>query len=433
MRESQPLLFKSLGAAAFRTARSSFAGSIFVRAGTLALGFVVTTIVARLLGPGEYGRYVFALMIVTLVAVPMQSGLATLVVREVARASAEEAWGRVRGIRFFSNAGVTAMSLLAVFTGAGVLMVRGGGSSLWLWSGLLLPLICLATLRDATLRGLGRVVIGQLSDGIVRPVCLGALALVWLVDSHTATAAMKLHVFAASVAFVVGAVLTHFALSGRSRSAVREYRSREWLRSLGPFSLIAGVQVANASVGILLLKVLASDVDIAHYRIAELGGTLVLIGMIAGEMVLAPRIATLYAANQVKTLQRQIISFTRAMLLSAVAVASVGLLFGEFFIATLIGVEYLPAFSAFAIVAVAQTFNSATGAVGSLMTMTGHEAVVLGSLVLALLVNLVVDIALVPDHGAVGAATGLAASIVTWNVLLTYRAWRLTGIRSLPW
>ncbi|MDP4917209.1 MAG: oligosaccharide flippase family protein, partial [Haliea sp.] len=55
-------------------------------ASTLAT-FAVAILLARCLGPTGYGTYTFALTLVSLIALPLQGGLSSLVVREAAKLS----------------------------------------------------------------------------------------------------------------------------------------------------------------------------------------------------------------------------------------------------------------------------------------------------------------------------------------------------------
>src|SRR5690606_1192087 len=75
----------------------------------------------------------------------------------------------------------------------------------------LMPLIALSLTRGAALRGLGRVVVGQLPDNIARPATLIILALMsmWLAPEHAPTphGAMFLHVLAGLLALILATAL----------------------------------------------------------------------------------------------------------------------------------------------------------------------------------------------------------------------------------
>jgi O-antigen/teichoic acid export membrane protein len=82
------------------------------------------------------------------------------------------------------------------------------------------------------------------------------------------------------------------------------------------------------------------------------------------------------------------------------------------------GADFGAADVALAVVSVGQLANVATGSVGVLLVMTGHQReAALGTAAGAVL-NVGLAIALIPALGAIGAAVAAAASTIVSNVLL---------------
>jgi len=99
-------------------------GSLALKLGSTALGFLLAILLARTLGPEGYGVYAFVFAIVSLLAIPTQLGLPQLVVRETAKAQAAEQWGLMRGLWRWSTLAVWLFS-------SGVLVLAFAG--LWLF------------------------------------------------------------------------------------------------------------------------------------------------------------------------------------------------------------------------------------------------------------------------------------------------------------
>lgn len=118
-----------------------------------------------------------------------------------------------------------------------------------------MPLIAFGNIRGATLRGLRKVVQGQLPEEVVRPLVLillvcGVFALgVELTPENT----MQYTVWAALASFAVGAVLLILAMPPEVRRAEPSYETKAWIGSLIPLSLITSIQLVNAQVGIVVL------------------------------------------------------------------------------------------------------------------------------------------------------------------------------------
>ena len=187
------------------------ASSSMIRVAGLGVTLVTSVVLARFLGPEGFGYYSFALAVVTIVGLPVHGGLATLTLRETAKAHAGKKWGLLRGLWNWTNtiAVFLSLGLMVVFAVLAWLsadqVVPLGGMATLLVSLLLLPLIAMAQKHGAAIRGLHRPVLGVVPDSIVRPFCLiGLLSLVWFDGgSITPRSAMQLHVLAAIVAMVI--------------------------------------------------------------------------------------------------------------------------------------------------------------------------------------------------------------------------------------
>jgi O-antigen/teichoic acid export membrane protein len=83
----------------------------------------------------------------------------------------------------------------------------------------------------------------------------------------------------------------------------------------------------------------------------------------------------------------------------------------------LFGPVYQAGSDAVLVLAGAMLFATGCGMVQTVLNMAGRTAWNLGNAVLALTINVTVDLLLIPDLGIVGAAIGWAAALVTVNLL----------------
>jgi O-antigen/teichoic acid export membrane protein len=77
------------------------------------------------------------------------------------------------------------------------------------------------------------------------------------------------------------------------------------------------------------------------------------------------------------------------------------------------------------ILAIAQLVNAATGPVATSLYMKGEVAFFAGSVIVSALFNIAGNLALVPDYGAVGAATSTATAIANLAQYLRARYLRI--------
>lgn len=413
-----------------------FLGSGALKVAHALLTLAVAIFLARELGPEGYGIYAFAFALVSLLAIPSQIGLPTLVVREVARYQLKAEWGYLRGLLSRANQAVLALSILFMLGAALVAwfladVVDETELETFAWALLLVPLVALGNLRGAALRGLRKVVQGQLPEMLLRPALLLLfVGVTFALGGLTPSNAMALHVLAAILAFGAGVVMLLRAIPPQMHTASPAFETNAWIRSILPLSLISGMQVINSQTDIVMLGLLATNEDVGIYRIAIQGATLVSFSIAAINTVIAPQISRLYHSGDMTKLQRMVTLSARAILLTSLPLAAVLIFFGEPILGLVFGKEYSEGHVALAILCAGQLVNAVMGSVGYLLNMTGHEKDTAKGLMVAALSNIVLNLALIPLFGMEGAAVATAFSLAVWNILLYRQVKRRIGIDS---
>jgi O-antigen/teichoic acid export membrane protein len=395
---------------------------------------------AKLLGPAGYGVFSYALALVALLSIPSELGVPNLAVREIAVANARKNWGQMRGFIAWAHATVAITSGVLVIIGSAALLTWGHhltpSKAACLWLGLLLvPMLSLGALRDAMLRGLRKVLLGQLPQPIIRPLALLImLAVLWQLgtDLSKPEKIMQLHIISVGIGFAFGVFFFLKFNPAELRTAEREFRSSIWLKSSIPFGLTAALQLINGRTDIIMLGFFRSDAEIGVYRVAAQLGATVIFAMQAINVVQGPHIAHLFAQGDMKKLQRMITRSAQAVLLFAVPVVIVIILFGEYIIGFIYGEAYQAAYLPLVILCAGQLVNAAMGAVGSLLNMTGHERDTMKSVLMAAIVNVVLSLTLIPLFGIVGAAIATASTLTVWNFVMWRKVRERIGIESSP-
>jgi O-antigen/teichoic acid export membrane protein len=426
-----------LGAGGLRTELTrGVIGSVAIKFVNVLLGLAISVILARVLAPEGYGIYAFAMAVMSLLAIPVQVGLPTLIVREVASYQQDGYWSYLRGILRWANR-VTIILSLAVGTAAVAVLIGLGGriDRIQLltigWALVLLPLLALNNIRGAVLRGLRRVVLGQIPELLVRPCVFILLLTIFLFYKELSPPqAMALNCASVAAAFLVGLALLFVFFPPETQSIAPEYEKRRWLVSIGPLSLLAGLQFISGQTDIFMLGVLATKQDVGLYRVAYMGASLVVFMLTSVNIVMGPYISRLHNSGDKERLQKMLRSSARFILLAALPVAAVFIVFGKVLLEIIYGAGYIAAYRPLVILCFGQVINAAMGSVGLILNMTGHERETLKGVAVATGINVLLNIALIPRYGSVGAATATAVSIVIWNILLFRAVWVRLGIRS---
>jgi O-antigen/teichoic acid export membrane protein len=146
--------------------------------------------------------------------------------------------------------------------------------------------------------------------------------------------------------------------------------------------------------------------------------------------VVAPQFSRLYAQSNMAHMQVIATQSARAVLLLAVPIALLLILAGGVLLGWIFGAEFISARAPLAILAVGQLVNAAFGSVGFLLNMTGHEAVNARILWQSALLNILLNVVLIPIFGMNGAAVATAMSLAFWNVSLYRQVKNRLGIIS---
>lgn len=402
------------------------AGVGLLKVGSMVAAILVTILLARILGPAAFGSYAFAFSLASLLTLPILQGLPVLVVREVAREAPEHRVGLAATLlRFSDRLGVSAGVLLALVLAAAMALgvaSQFGDDLLLSMSAIALPLVMVATLvRGSVIRAWGRAVAGQVPDMVVRPVLLLSFLLVlMLVPRPTAGMAMSLHLLAAAVALAVSVWLAaRYAPSHHGGVQPPSMPVGTWLRTLLPLSTVAGMQLINSQVDLVLLGFLGSAEDVGVYRVATTLALQVSFVLTVVNAVAAPKFARLYREGRLDELRRvNRLGAAAAFALGAVVFA-IYAFFGRPLISLAVGPAYLGAFVPLMVLSGAHLLTLWAGTTNVLLNMIGRERDVMTAALVATAVNITLNFILIPRLGLLGAACSSAGSLVVWRGMLS--------------
>lgn len=410
--------------------------AIFVQVGSIIAGLVASVVLARALGPEAYGIYAFVLALVTLLGLPVQLGLPTMIVRETARA-AQSGRGELIGEvwRWSDRVMLVMSSVVVCISGAYICLVTGADSTrmLALICALpLVPLIGFSEARGAAIRGLRRVALGTAPDKILRPLLLaGTISVIGWVSAVPLTAA-DVYLVHCGVALVTVIVASVIAIRIRPNLSANTPISLSWSRisALLPLSALAGLQVVSQNTDILMLGVLALDAEIGLYRVALSGANMALFGLTAINLVSQPYFAGYYSAGDHHKLQIIASGGARISLLASLLFLALFWFDGIWLLSLVYGEDYAGAFWALVLLCLSQVVSAFFGSAGNLLIMSGREWIAVIGLIASTLVNVGLNWLLIPLYGIEGAAVATGISIVVWNTVLWFATWVTLNIDS---
>jgi O-antigen/teichoic acid export membrane protein len=406
------------------------ASAMVIRVASTGVGLAAALILARALGPAQYGTYAWAFTLVSALALPAMLGTDQLLVRDVA---VERSSGNLAGARAIVAGAqrlVLAASLLLALACVLVIVVWGPEHDRprALAIGLpMLPFIAAVGIQQGALQGLQRVTAALVPGTLLRQaafVLFVAVAALALGESFSAEWAVALQGVASLGGWAVGAVLLRRALP-RGGGVVG---FRTLLRSGSvAMGMSAGVLALDSQVGLLVLGAGHSAREAGIYAVATSVTAVFSVLLFAMRTPLAPVLARLHSGEEPERLARAVAGATRGVFALSM-LAALPLLVIPDTVLSIFGSGFEHGAGALRLLAVANLINAFAAFNGLLLMMTGHERSAARASAWGLALNVVLCLALVPPVGAEGAAAAYLASVALRNLLNTAQARRLLGL-----
>ena len=190
---------------------------------------------------------------------------------------------------------------------------------------------------------------------------------------------------------------------------------------------LEALRFVNGRIDILLLGVLAGISDVGIYSMAVASAAFVPTLLRALVSIFGPIISALHSRGEMELLQRLFRTTTRWCLgltwpLVAVLVVFAPTVMGVF------GEAFRAGSTALVWLVVGQLIHVATGAVGNLLVMSGHQRLELGSVAFTAMVTVTAAWLCIPRWGIEGAAAAVALGLALANVLRVFWVWRRLGL-----
>ena len=167
----------------------------------------------------------------------------------------------------------------------------------------------------------------------------------------------------------------------------------------------------------LMLRFLDSTIQLGIYDIALRLSNISLLGILSLNAMAEPKFAEFFARNEMTGLKRFVGRMTWTGMIISTPVIAVLAIFPDFWLGLFgEGSDYLEGQSTLHILLIGQAVSVFCGAVLVLLNMTGHQRSVQTILVVASLLNIVLNALLIPYMGIDGAAWATVISTGVWNI-----------------
>lgn len=405
--------------------------------------FALVVVITRGLGIGDAGAFLEATAMFQILATAGQLGADTGLARFLPAALALQQPSRLRrltAVAFLPVLGIGVVTGAVAFACAGPLgnvVAEGRHQPDFVTSfrvlAVFVPVGAAYFVLQTATRALGTmvpaVVVERLGRAALSPLAMLAV-LAWdLGPAAIAGAWITPYVVAiVPLALWYRALLRRFAdrLDGEEAGPAGAIGGQFW-RFSAPRAVAGIFQVAVLWLDVLLVGALASPAAAAVYAASSRWLVAGLFVALAVNQAFQPQISGLLAAGALdrarllfQTSTAWVVTFVWPIYLTLAVFGGV--------LVRIFGREYEQGATALAILAVAGLVGSASGPVAMVLLMAGRSSANLAITAVALLVNIVANVILVPRMGVEGAAVAWALSIAVANGLALWQVWRRIGI-----
>ena len=400
--------------------------SLALRVLGLLASFLIGIVLARALGPADYGIYG---LVTTLVALAMTAGtLGTpqLAVRDLAVVAAKgESAAVASKIRRFDRAvSLVSIAIAVLIAAVGWWLTRGEPqySALILPAALLVPLTAWTTLIAAELRGLGHMLKGQWMDSFARPALAVVIPAAWVLAGIALRVdhALWIQVLVAGLAVLISWIWIRQASPNRPPFDSTE-NSQPWLKAASFLMAVDLLRVLGGTYGIVMMGWLDDDVALGMFRVAFACNIVVALPVTILHVILAPNVARLHKENRKAELQRLLSLTSAAMVAMVIPIAVAAYWIGRPAIELVFGAEYGPAWLPLFYLCVAQLAYGLFGMGPILLSMCDAERNLFTIYVVSTVTGVAAAYPLILAYGATGAAMAMVVSngligLLSWNV-----------------
>ncbi len=390
------------------------------------------------LGAAAFGVYTSATTIGLLLSALSQLGLHSAAVYFGARARAAGDDAAVKGVVF----GSLALNLAAGLVVTGATLAAAWVLPSWFESSDVARGVLVAA-PIALFRPIARTLVGFVNAaGDVRgtaratyvtlPVSMLACTALCVALGLGVQAAIVAHTLS-FVFFMLDGAATTWRRYGRALGdrAVASKPSVRALLAYGvPMSIPDALFRTNLQLDILILTWWVSSVDVGHYRAAVSLAMLGAIPTAAVRTAFRPMVADLIARGEQARLGPLTDIASRGLLVVALPLF-LGVALVPDVLLSVFGASFHAAAGALLWLMVGQIVGVAVAPASTVLAMGGYARLELRNGVIALVINLALDLLLVPSLGPVGAAIGSAVSVTVWAVMRAVQVWRAVGVSPL--
>lgn len=401
--------------------RSVFHALLFRLSG-LGLIFLLQVMLARLMGPSNYGDYTVIITTVNLLLVLSVFGFDSSILRFLPSFIAKKDYSSANGFVRFSYRMITILSILCSIGLFIFLLTKAKKNNIafsegLFWGVLLIPFLAFVYQASAVLRSLNKIKTSLLSVYFLFPVLMGLTCLYYYYSNNrlTVDAAMLINLGCSAAICIFINRRARKVLKEQAPSENLTFESRKWISVSSILFFTTAFDLLLRQSDILMVSYFLGNTKAGYYSVAAKLALLASLGLSVADYVFMPKIAALFESRQLMKLQQFVRNSSLQILSITLPVVFLLFLGGKWilgFFGNAFSFSYVPLI----ILLCGQVINAMTGMVGGLMSMTGYQKTFFAFYFFAFIIQFTLNIILIPIFDIVGAAIGSSLAMIFLNI-----------------
>ena len=394
--------------------------ALIIRILASAITYVSIILLARWMGPSDYGLYSFAIAWMSLLAYPATLGMPGAAVRFVGQYAAANDWQRVVGfmqasswLAFGCGTLIATLTIPAVVYFKPYLNPDYVAPTIVALAGI--PFVALTIVRSEAIRGLGWLALAWGPLQLGQPLLLLIMTATMVFCAMQLTAAVG--IFASILAYATTLGVQWRVLRGRLGTRIEAEPNVNLGLWLGVAVSFVWIYLASAiliQADIIVVGIFLKPEDVAIYSAAAATSRLVSFPLDAATALSAPKFAAFHAQQRQLDLQALVSDVTRWTFWPSLAIAIAFIAFGSM-VLRLFGPGFEKGYATLLILTLGQLVNAFTGPLTSLLNMTGHQIVTARVLSMSAIFGVALGLAFTRIWGSVGTAIAFSGAMILWN------------------
>jgi len=189
-----------------------------------------------------------------------------------------------------------------------------------------------------------------------------------------------------------------------------------------------GMYILIANTDIIMLGYFVNEKQTVIYSVS-LGLVLMMTIIITSiRSFSAPKFSQLHHENKIRELSVLARQTSKLSFILITPIVLFLIIFGQFFLKTIYGVEFISGYHPLVILALAYFIKASSGLYGIFLNMTGSEKMFSFLSFLSALLNIVLNYFLIPLYGINGAAYSNAIATVFWSLTSVFYIYKRSGL-----